>query len=83
MGQRDSPDVQRGGGAGSTIPSWIADLCLEIPGGLLEAGDSPQEAAHHELFEETGYQEAEMLPLDYVYPDPAFLNNRIPSWPGT
>lgn len=54
----------------------LRDLCLEIPGGLLEAGDSPQEAAHRELFEETGYREAEMLPLDYVYPNPAFLNNR-------
>lgn len=54
----------------------LRDLCLEIPGGIIEASDSPQEAAHRELFEETGYQAAEMLPLDYVYPNPAFLNNR-------
>jgi len=54
----------------------LRDLCLEIPGGIVEAVDSPQEAAHRELLEETGYQAAEMLFLDYVYPNPAFLNNR-------
>ena len=54
----------------------LRDLCLEIPGGIVEASDSPQGAAHRELFEETGYQAEEMIPLDYVYPNPAFLDNR-------
>jgi 8-oxo-dGTP pyrophosphatase MutT (NUDIX family) len=54
----------------------LQEITLEIPGGILEPGDSPLAAARRELSEETGYAEGEWRALDYVLPNPAFLNNR-------
>lgn len=49
---------------------------LEVPGGLLESSDSPEEAARRELLEETGCMAGQMLYLGFVEPNPAFLNNK-------
>ncbi|UCF84885.1 MAG: NUDIX hydrolase [Desulfobacteraceae bacterium] len=53
----------------------IQDVTLEIPGGLVEDHDSPEEAAGKELCEETGYRASEMILLGRVYPNPAIQNN--------
>ncbi len=53
---------------------------LEIPGGLVDPGESPREAGARELLEETGYQAAEMLPLGWVHPNPALFDNRCYSF---
>jgi 8-oxo-dGTP pyrophosphatase MutT (NUDIX family) len=52
------------------------DITLEIPGGLVNKGDSPEAAALRELREETGYTAASAIPLNFVHPNPAIQNNR-------
>lgn len=50
-------------------------VTCEIPGGLVEAGQSPAEAAAQELLEETGYAAGELVLLGRTRPNPAFLSN--------
>lgn len=52
------------------------DITLEIPGGLVEAEDTPEAAAERELLEETGYRGNRVTLLGYVHPNPAIQNNR-------
>lgn len=52
------------------------DFSLEIPGGMLDPGDSPAEAARRELVEETGYGGSEPILLGVVHPNPAIHTNR-------
>ena len=49
---------------------------LEIPGGMVEEGEDPREAAGRELFEETGYRAGRLAYLGEVEPNPAFITNR-------
>lgn len=55
----------------------VADITLEIPGGMVDATDpDPRVAAHREMVEETGYDAETVEPLGCAHPNPAIQGNR-------
>ncbi|MBL8151753.1 MAG: NUDIX hydrolase [Blastocatellia bacterium] len=50
-------------------------VTLEIPGGMVDDGESPEEAAKRELLEETGYSSRDLTLLGVCEPNPAIQNN--------
>jgi ADP-ribose pyrophosphatase len=52
------------------------EVTLEIPGGLVDPGDTPEDAACRELLEETGYQAEEYVKIGVSNPNPAIFSNR-------
>ncbi len=51
-------------------------MSLEIPGGVIDPGEAPEEAARRELREETGYEAERFELLLAIEPNPAIQNNR-------
>jgi len=50
---------------------------LELPGGHVDAGETPQQAAERELVEETGYASERIELLGSLNPDTGRLSNRL------
>ena len=56
------------------------EVTLEIPGGMVDEGEGPHEAAVRELLEETGYAASDCLLLGRTRPNPAIQNNWLYSF---
>jgi len=55
----------------------LRELSLEFPGGVLEPGENPAEAAYRELLEETGYRAEKLTKLGEFSPNPAIMSNKV------
>ena len=58
----------------------VAKTTVEIPAGIIEKGESPEQAAIRELKEETGYTTNHWQYLGWFEANPAFLNNVCHVW---
>ena len=55
----------------------IQEETLELPGGIIDPGESADEAVRRELEEETGYQAREWVTLGKVASNPVFMDGYI------
>ncbi|UCE86266.1 MAG: NUDIX hydrolase [Deltaproteobacteria bacterium] len=56
------------------------EVTLEVPGGIVDPGESPSQAATRELLEETGYRAGALTPIGRANPNPALFGNRVHSF---
>lgn len=55
----------------------LSDHIYELPGGLIDAGEKPEQAAPRELLEETGFAAKEWRPLGNNPANPVFMEAHI------
>ena len=53
------------------------EVILEIPGGMVDVGESAEDAARRELLEETGYSSDKFVLLGKSHPNPAIQENTL------
>jgi 8-oxo-dGTP pyrophosphatase MutT (NUDIX family) len=58
----------------------IGKTTVEIPAGIMEEGETPEQAVLRELREETGYTTESLKYLGWVEANPAFMTNICHQW---
>lgn len=58
----------------------VDNKTLEIPGGMVDEGESSHESATRELLEETSFQSSELHKLGKLSPNPALFSNYVTSY---
>ncbi len=61
----------------------VEEVILEIPGGCIDPGETPEEAVKRELLEETGFAFEKIEPLTILYANPSTGNNKTFSYLAT
>lgn len=52
-------------------------LSTEFPGGVIDSGEAPEQAAQRELMEETGFFAKRLEFLGSISPNPALMSNKV------
>ncbi len=55
----------------------VQEISLELPGGVVDAGEDPLEGVRRELLEETGYGGGTIVEVGRIYPNPAIQQNTL------
>ena len=55
----------------------IDEYIYEVPAGAIEQGETPEEAAHRELIEETGFSAKQLIPHGFIYLAPGYSTERL------